>query len=128
MMAKSARSVAFVILIGVAARAVFAVTDGENSQSRNQCTTVLFLAHRLWLVLMFNNDLWFPNTPFTVPYSTCLHTTFCSASIFFSWIFFLNYTVKRTHTHPYEHTYVNSTPMSISKELSRQISRFTKSP
>jgi hypothetical protein len=40
MMAKITRSVAFVILIGVAARAVFAVTDGENSQSRNQCTTV----------------------------------------------------------------------------------------
>jgi len=31
-MVKSTRSVAFVILIGVAAQAVFAVTDGENSQ------------------------------------------------------------------------------------------------
>jgi hypothetical protein len=32
-----------------------------------------------------------------------------------------------THIHPCEHMYANPTPMSTSKGLSRQISRFTKS-
>jgi len=34
----------------------------------------------------------------------------------------------RTHTHPYEHTYVKLTPMSTYEGLIRQISKFTKSP
>ena len=34
----------------------------------------------------------------------------------------------RTHTHPYEHTYANPTPMSTFEGLSRQILKFTKSP
>jgi hypothetical protein len=34
----------------------------------------------------------------------------------------------RRHTHPYEHTYANPTPMSTSEGLRWQISRFMKSP
>jgi hypothetical protein len=34
----------------------------------------------------------------------------------------------RTHTHLYEYTYANLTPMSTSKGLSWQILRFTKLP
>ena len=48
-------------------------------------------------------------------------------------IFFLDYTVQRshstrTHTHLYEHTYANPTPISTFEGLSRQILKFTKSP
>jgi hypothetical protein len=35
--------------------------------------------------------------------------------------------ITRTHTHPYEHTYVNPTSMSTSERLGWHISRFTKS-
>lgn len=55
MMAKSTRSVAFVILIvGVAARAVFAITDGKNSQV---ATEYCFVFGAFTLVLLFNIDL-----------------------------------------------------------------------
>ena len=48
-------------------------------------------------------------------------------------IFFLDCTVQlkhsqRTHSHPYEHTYANPTPMSIFEDWAGKSSRLTKSP
>lgn len=85
------RSVAFVILlIAVAARAVFAITEGENSQPS---TNVLFLAHRLWFVLVLICALRFPNIPSPSRILRVYVQHFCSllnpASIFASWIFLI---------------------------------------